>query len=183
MATKFSSGNRVSWKVGKGETTGEIREKITEPTSLDGKQINATKNKPRYLVKNESTGNISAHRARSLSLVDDENILKPEQQKIWQDFHEAVNMSASEIKQWLKTESSSSVGQKDKQGKIKGRKSGKKIVKILNKDKSQLKKKHIKHMKKVVGYVHRHLAQKPSGDIKETPWRYSLMNWGHDPLK
>ncbi len=38
-------------------------------------------------------------------------------------------------------------------------------------------------MAKVVGYVHRHLAQRPEGDIEETPWRYSLMNWGHDPLK
>ena len=38
-------------------------------------------------------------------------------------------------------------------------------------------------MKRVVGYVHRHMAQKPGGDVEETRWRYSLMNWGHDPLK
>lgn len=38
-------------------------------------------------------------------------------------------------------------------------------------------------MRKVVGYVKRHLAQKPSGDVTDTAWRYSLMNWGHDPLK
>ena len=37
------------------------------------------------------------------------------------------------------------------------------------------------HLKKVVGYTHRHLAQRPNGDITETKWRYSLMNWGHDP--
>jgi hypothetical protein len=36
-------------------------------------------------------------------------------------------------------------------------------------------------MAKVVGYVHRHLAQRPDGDITDTHWRYSLMNWGHDP--
>ena len=39
------------------------------------------------------------------------------------------------------------------------------------------------HMRKVVGYVHRHLAQRPDGDVEHTRWRYSLMNWGHDPLK
>ena len=39
------------------------------------------------------------------------------------------------------------------------------------------------HMRTVIGYVHRHLAQRPSGDVRETRWRYSLMNWGHDPLK
>ena len=39
------------------------------------------------------------------------------------------------------------------------------------------------HMRTVIGYVHRHLAQRPSGDVRETRWRYSLMNWGDDPLK
>jgi hypothetical protein len=38
-------------------------------------------------------------------------------------------------------------------------------------------------MRKVLGYIKRHSAQRPSGDVTDTPWRYSLMNWGHDPLK
>ena len=38
-------------------------------------------------------------------------------------------------------------------------------------------------MKKVIGYVRRHVAQRPQGDVSDTRWRYSLMNWGHDPLK
>ena len=37
-------------------------------------------------------------------------------------------------------------------------------------------------MKKVTGYVHRHHAQRPEGEVRETPWRYSLMNWGCDAL-
>ena len=40
------------------------------------------------------------------------------------------------------------------------------------------------HMRKVVGYVHRHLAQGgPEQNKEHSKWRYSLMNWGHDPLK
>ena len=183
MANKLKQGCKVQWKVGTGTTTGEITQKITESTTVEGKKITATKNKPRYLVKNDNTGNISPRRAKSLSLVGEKNDLKPKQQKILEDFQEAINMSASDIKQWLKTKESNSVGQKDKKGKIKGRKSGKKIIKILNKDSSSYKRKDFKHMKKVVGYIHRHSAQQPSGDIKETPWRYSLMNWGCDPLK
>lgn len=183
MTTKIKPGDRVKWKVGKGETSGKVTEKITESTTVDGKNITATKNKPRYLVENDNTGNVSAHKAKSLTPLEDDSDLKPEQQEIWSDFQEAVNMSASEIKQWLKTEESHSVGQKNKKGKIKGRKSGKKIVKILQKDKSNYKKKDFKHMKKVISYVHRHRAQQPSGDVKDTPWRYSLMNWGNDPLK
>lgn len=36
------------------------------------------------------------------------------------------------------------------------------------------------HKRKAVGYVHRHLAQRPAGDSTDSAWRYSLMNWGHD---
>ena len=32
------------------------------------------------------------------------------------------------------------------------------------------------HMKKVVSYVHRHAAQKPSGNIAHSRWRFSLIN-------
>ena len=40
------------------------------------------------------------------------------------------------------------------------------------------------HMRKVHGYVQRHLAQEPKAeDVETSKWRYSLMNWGHDPQK
>ena len=38
-------------------------------------------------------------------------------------------------------------------------------------------------MGKVVGYVHRHLAQRPDGDVKDAAWRWSPNNRGHHPLK
>ncbi|HSM31876.1 MAG TPA: DUF3140 domain-containing protein [Woeseiaceae bacterium] len=39
-------------------------------------------------------------------------------------------------------------------------------------------------MATVVGYINRHKAQGGPGEEVETSnWRYSLMNWGHDPLK
>jgi hypothetical protein len=37
------------------------------------------------------------------------------------------------------------------------------------------------HMRKVVGFVKRHRAQQPA-NVVSSRWRYSLMNWGHDPL-
>ena len=40
------------------------------------------------------------------------------------------------------------------------------------------------HMRKVHGHVRRQLAQRPrQEDVETAAWRYSLMNWGHDPLK
>ncbi len=54
---------------------------------------------------------------------------------------------------------------------------------LLRSNKSELTDDDYSHMRKVIGYAHRHLAQRPSGDISESAWRYSLMNWGHDPCK
>lgn len=52
-----------------------------------------------------------------------------------------------------------------------------------HKKKSELGDDDIAHMRKVNGYVHRHLAQRLRGDTADSQWRYSLMNWGHDPEK
>ena len=100
------------------------------------------------------------------------------------EFREAVNMTASELSRWLDSDESKDVGQKSSSGaESVGHDSGRKIVKILGKKKSELSDGDEEHMRKVVGYVHRHAAQRPDGDVTETRWRYSLMNWGHDPLK
>lgn len=102
---------------------------------------------------------------------------------VWDDWRDAVNMTATELEGWLETEESRSVGDKGDGGESTGHASGRRIVELLRTRKSELSDDDAAHMRKVVGYVHRHLAQRPSGDIAETPWRYSLMNWGHDPLK
>jgi uncharacterized protein DUF3140 len=63
-------------------------------------------------------------------------------------------MTRKELEDWLQTEESQSVGQSD----------------------------DVDHMRRVVSYVHRRKAQKPKGDVENSTWRYSLTNWGHDPL-
>jgi hypothetical protein len=100
---------------------------------------------------------------------------------VWDDWQDAVNMTRKEIDDWLDTDESTSVGQGE--GESTGHKSGRRIVQILEKKKGDLTDSDVEHMRKVVGYVHRHLKQRPSGDVEDTKWRYSLMNWGHDPLK
>ncbi|SDJ72444.1 DUF3140 domain-containing protein [Nonomuraea jiangxiensis] len=99
------------------------------------------------------------------------------------EFGDAVNMSAKELERWLTSDESRSVGQKDGGGESVGHESGRKIVDLLRTRKSDWTDGDYAHMRKVVGYIRRHLAQRPSGDVTETRWRYSLMNWGHDPLK
>jgi hypothetical protein len=104
-------------------------------------------------------------------------------QETWSEFTDIVNMTAKELDTWLDTDDSKSVGQKSNGGEATGHASGRHIVKILEAKKSDLDDDDYAHMRKVVGYAKRHLAQRPSGDVSDTAWRYSLMNWGHDPLK
>ena len=102
---------------------------------------------------------------------------------LYRAFREEVNMTASELEKWLETDESKSVGQASGDGESIGHHSGKRIVEILHKKKSDLTADDEAHMHKVHSYIARHSAQRPAGDVAHTPWRYSLLNWGHDPLK
>ncbi|WIV54356.1 DUF3140 domain-containing protein [Amycolatopsis nalaikhensis] len=98
------------------------------------------------------------------------------------EFGDAVNMTARQLDDWLRTDESKAAGQHDGGGESVGHQSGRRIVELLRTKKADLTGDDHAHMRKVVGYVHRHLAQRPSGDVRDTTWRHSLMNWGHDPL-
>ncbi|PZE27974.1 MULTISPECIES: DUF3140 domain-containing protein [unclassified Curtobacterium] len=107
-----------------------------------------------------------------------------DEQQTREDFHRAVNMTATELRHWLDTDDSKAVGQKpDGGGESTGHESGRHIVRILEERQGEYTDDDYAHMRKVVGYVARHSAQRPSGDDTHTRWRYSLMNWGHDPEK
>lgn len=106
-----------------------------------------------------------------------------DRQQVIEEFEEAVNMTPKELEEWLQSEESKSVGQSEGGGESKGHKSGRRIVEIKRKKKSDYTDNDIEHMKRVNGYVKRHLGQGPKKDPEDSKWRYSLMNWGHDPLK
>ena len=100
------------------------------------------------------------------------------------EFRAAVNMTPAALEKWLATGESRAVGITHGEGtESVGHHSGRRIVELLNKARDDLGEDDLAHMRKVVGYVHRHLAQRPSGDVRNTRWRWSLMNWGHDPLE
>ena len=105
--------------------------------------------------------------------------------EVARDFARAVNMSAAELEDWLRTPESKKVGWKGGDGTASesiGHASGRRIVSILGKGNEELTADDYAHMRKVVGYVARHSAQRPE-NVYTSRWRYSLMNWGHDPVK
>ena len=110
-------------------------------------------------------------------------MIDSERKEIRTAFRHAVNMSTKELERWLDTEERQSVGWTREGDEAVGHKSGRRIVQLKRKKVAELSDDDHPHKRKVIGYVHRHSAQRPKGDVTQTRWRFSLMNWGHDPLK
>jgi len=100
------------------------------------------------------------------------------------EFKQVVNMTPAQLEKWLDSEDSKRVGQKQDGGESVGHESGRRIIELLQRPMKDLSEDDFAHMRKVVGYVRRHAAQGPTkSDSATSDWRYSLMNWGHDPEK
>ena len=108
----------------------------------------------------------------------------------YETFHELVNMTPAALRHWLASEASRSVGMtpagervtEAAQTESVGHHMGERILQIRAARRADLTDVDYADMRKVAGYIKRHAAQRPAGDVTETRWRHSLMNWGHDPL-
>ena len=115
----------------------------------------------------------------------------PDQQRTLLEFRNVVNMTPAALHRWLESDDSKSVGMtaagervtEPGQAESVGHHMGQRILELKQCRQDQLTPADYADMRKVVGYVHRHMAQRPSGDIEGSRWRKSLMNWGHDPMK
>jgi Protein of unknown function (DUF3140) len=65
---------------------------------------------------------------------------------IIEDFKRAVNMSPKQLENWLSTEDSQKVGQKNEETESIGHKSGKQIIELLHKQQSDYNDDDIAHM-------------------------------------
>jgi hypothetical protein len=112
-----------------------------------------------------------------------------DERRLREQFEALVNLEPAELKAWLNTPQSRKVGMVRRgEAESVGRHSARKILAIQAKATDDLTDADYAHMKKVIGFCRRHLAQRPQalrtgGDLTDTRWRWSLMNWGHDPLR
>ena len=107
------------------------------------------------------------------------------------EFSRLVNMTPAQLRHWLASDESRAVGMTPAGERVTGsgqpesvgHHMGETILQIRAKTQAEYSDEDYAAMRKVVGYIHRHGAQRPNGDITDTRWRRSLMNWGHDPSK
>lgn len=89
-------------------------------------------------------------------------------------FAETVNMTPAQLASWLESPEAGRVGSG----------SGRRVLELLRTPHEDLTAADLEQMRKVVGHVRRVRAQgPPEGDAEHSAWRYSLMDWGHDPLR
>lgn len=114
-----------------------------------------------------------------------------------EEFNDLVNMTVSELKSWIETPESKGAGWQGSggsDGETVGHNSATKIIDILDRNPDKAADKYgeddLAHMRKVVSYCKRHLAQeghmaeeKSEAELRESKSYKSLKNWGHDSLK
>lgn len=92
-------------------------------------------------------------------------------------------MPATEHEEWLTSRESASVGTRQPGQTLSvGQLAGMRTLDLLAVPDEDWNQADIAHARRVVGYVRRHRAQWPAGDVSTRRWRHALRNWGHDPL-
>jgi len=106
-----------------------------------------------------------------------------QREELFTDFENAVNMPAGQLERWLATEKSRNVGRHKGVSESHGHAAGRRIVRLLRTRRADFTADDLVHMRRAIRHIDRQLKHRPRGDVSETAWRFSLMNWGHDPQR
>ncbi len=99
--------------------------------------------------------------------------------RLWDEFHRAVNMTSRELREWLLTEASDE-GTFPPDPDLGLPEPGRSVVRVLTKRKTDLTDEDLAVMQEVTEQIERELS---AGPDTSPEWRHALMSLGHDPLK
>lgn len=101
---------------------------------------------------------------------------------LWQQFHDVVNMTSRELRDWLQTQGATA--EFDELPDRAGPELGRSVLAVLGKRRTDLTDDDVRTMQQVVDRVAalRGEAEEPTPGSNDR-WRRRLMNVGHDPLK
>jgi hypothetical protein len=102
-------------------------------------------------------------------------------QDLWDEFHRVVNMTSRELSEWLRVRSADedSEALPDQSGSETGRH----VLAILQKRKTDLTDDDERVMRNVVEKIHAERRADLEPTAGQDHWRHRLMTLGHDPLK
>lgn len=101
--------------------------------------------------------------------------------ELWQEFHHVVNMTSRELRDWLVVRDADALTEPlpDRAGGDTGRS----VLAILAKRRTDLTDDDVAVMDKVVRKVHDARREDLEPTAGQAAWRHRLMSIGHDPLK
>lgn len=67
---EFRPGDHVAWNTPQGETTGVVKERLTERTEIKGHDVAASPDNPEYLVVSDKSDAEAAHRPHALRRIE-----------------------------------------------------------------------------------------------------------------
>jgi hypothetical protein len=101
--------------------------------------------------------------------------------ELWNEFHRVVNMTSRELEEWLRTRSAAP--DDEALPEQAGTPTGKQVLHILSKRRTDLQDDDVAVMRKVVARVHAERRDDLEPAAGDAGWRHRLMSIGHDPLK
>ncbi|RLV56317.1 DUF3140 domain-containing protein [Aeromicrobium phragmitis] len=101
--------------------------------------------------------------------------------ELWQQFHDVVNMTSRELRDWLATDAAGTDTETlpDQAGDDVSRT----VLEILGKRRTDLTTHDADVMQRVVDEVTAERGAEPEPTAGDAAWRHRLMSLGHDPLK
>ncbi|MFI6104660.1 DUF3140 domain-containing protein [Streptomyces sp. NPDC093595] len=101
--------------------------------------------------------------------------------ELWDEFHTVVNMTSRELQEWLNVASAGEETEElpDRAGKATGRR----VLEILGKRRTDLTEDDVTVMERVCGIVRTQRGPDMEPTAGGEGWRHGLMDIGHDPLK
>ncbi len=100
---------------------------------------------------------------------------------LWAEFHRVVNMSSRELRSWLRTDSA---GERTEQlPDHAGAETGRRVLQVLRKRRTDLDADDEQTMRTVVELVHAERGGEPTSTPGPSEWRHRMMSIGHDPLR
>lgn len=107
----------------------------------------------------------------------------PDLDRLWQEFHDLVNVTSAQLRAWLLTESATEDGALDDTTGPAVTGTGGRILAILGKRKVDLTEDDIDAMDDVIHRIRELLERRPPDGAGDDVWRRALLDLGHDPLR
>ncbi|NEY30939.1 DUF3140 domain-containing protein [Streptomyces sp. PRKS01-65] len=100
---------------------------------------------------------------------------------LWEDFHRVVNMTSAELAAWLRVRDADERAEPLPEDA--GTPTGRHVLAILQKRRTDLTEDDVRVMRKVVDTVTAQTDVENEPEAEDTRRRHRLMTLGHDPLK